>query len=58
MSIKLALADFQPDTTGLADPNGKLDADLLKSISLRRHHRRRFAIAKPNVLWVSPITAR
>ncbi len=58
VSINLALADFQPDTAGLADPNGKLDADLLKSISLVDITAADSRSPKPNVLWVSPITAR
>jgi hypothetical protein len=57
-SIDLTLAEFQPDTAGLADPNGKLDADLLKSISLVDITAADSRPPKPNVLWVSPITAR
>jgi hypothetical protein len=57
-SIDLILSAFQPDTTGPKDPDGKLDADQLKSISIVHITA---ADARPpvdNVLWVSPITAQ
>lgn len=57
-SIDLTLAELQPDTAGLADPDGKLDADLLKSISFVDITAADSRPPKPNVLWVSAITAR
>jgi hypothetical protein len=57
-SIDLALAEFQTDTAGLVDPNGRLDADLLKSISLVDITAVDSRPPTPNVLWLSPITAR
>lgn len=57
-SIDLILSAFQPDATGMTDPDGKLDADQLKSISIVDITA---ADARPpaaNVLWVGPITGR
>jgi hypothetical protein len=57
-SVTFALSEFQPDATGMADPNGRLDADLLKSISIVDITAADGRPAKPNTLWIGPITAR
>jgi hypothetical protein len=56
--VDLTLSEFQPDATGMTDPNGKLDADLLKSISIVDITAADSRPPKANTLWISPITGR
>ena len=58
VSLDLMLSSFQPDATGIPDPDGKLDADQLKSISIVDITAADSRPPSENVLWVSPITAR
>lgn len=58
VSVDLVLSEFQPDPTSITDPNGKLDAYLLKSISIVDITAADSRPPKANTLWVSPITAR
>ena len=58
VSLDLMLSSFQPDATGVPDPDGKLDADQLKSISIVDITAADSRPPSENVLWVSPITAR
>jgi hypothetical protein len=58
VAIDLLLSSFQPDASGMTDPDGKLDADQLKSISIIDITAAGSQTPSANVLWVSPITAR
>ena len=57
-AITFALSEFKPDTAGMTDGNGKLDADQLKSLSIVDVTAADGRPPKPNTLWIGPVTGR